>query len=78
MPASDKVVAKVLRFESLPLGQRGDRRVVVRWSDGSEGPALSWYSDEVMFCEGDFLGKTEAQIRGLLLLFKRDRDWLQA
>ena len=29
-------VAEVLRFEDLPLGSRGTRRAVVRWSDGSE------------------------------------------
>lgn len=38
-------VAEVLRFEDLPLGSRGTRRAVVRWSDGSEGEALTWYDD---------------------------------
>jgi hypothetical protein len=38
-------VAEVLRFEDLPLGSRGTRRAVVRWSDGSEGEALTWYAD---------------------------------
>lgn len=76
MAGSGKVVAEVLRFEDLPLGSQGDRRVLVRWSDGTEGTALTWYSDEVLFCEGDFLDKSEEQIRGLL--FRRDRDWLQS
>jgi hypothetical protein len=38
-------VAEVLRFEDLPLGSRGTRRAVVRWSDGSEGEAMTWYAD---------------------------------
>jgi hypothetical protein len=46
-------VVEVLRFEDLPLGSRGSRRAVVRWSDGTEGEALSWYADEVLVCEGD-------------------------
>jgi hypothetical protein len=47
------VVVEILRFEDLPLGSRGSRRAVVRWSDGSEGEALTWYADEVLVCEGD-------------------------
>jgi hypothetical protein len=47
----------------------------VRWSDGTESAALTFYADEVLFCEGDLAGKTEAQIRSLH--FRRDRDWLQ-
>jgi hypothetical protein len=39
------VVVEVLRFEDLPLGSRGTRRAFVRWSDGSEGEALTWYAD---------------------------------
>jgi hypothetical protein len=30
----------------------------------------------VLFCEGDLLGKTEAQLRSLH--FRRDRDYLRA
>jgi hypothetical protein len=41
-------VTEVLRFENLPLGSRGTRRAVVRWSDGSEGEALTWYADEIL------------------------------
>jgi hypothetical protein len=39
------VVEEVVRFEDLPLGSRGTRRAIVRWSDGSEGEALTWYDD---------------------------------
>lgn len=47
-PARDPVVEEVLRFENLPAGSGGTRRAIVRWSHGSEGPALSWYADEVL------------------------------
>ena len=68
-------VVEVLSFEDLPLGSLASRRAVVRWSDGSEGEALSWYSDEVKFSEGDLIGKSCDQLRSLH--FRRDRDWLQ-
>jgi hypothetical protein len=45
---SSPTVVEVLRFEDLPLGSRGSRRAVVRWSDGSEGEALTWYADEIL------------------------------
>ena len=70
------VVKEVLRFEDLPLGSRGSRRALVRWSDGSEGEALTWYADEILICEGDLVGKTREQLRSLH--FRRDRDWLQS
>ena len=57
------VVEEVLRFVDLPLGSRGTRRAVVRWSDGSEGEALTWYADEILICEGDLVGKTREQLR---------------
>ena len=69
-------VAEVLAFEDLPLGSRGSRRAIVRWSDGSEGEALRWYADEILVCEGDLIGKTREQLRSLH--FRRDRDWLQS
>jgi hypothetical protein len=69
-------VVEVLRFEDLPPGSRGSRRAVARWSDGSEGEALTWYADEILVCEGDLIGKTREQLRALH--FKRDRDWLQS
>jgi hypothetical protein len=67
---------EVLRFEDLPLGSAASRRAIVRWSDGTESAALTLYADEVLFSEGDLLGKTQAQIRSLH--FRRDRDWLQS
>jgi hypothetical protein len=69
-------VVEVVRFEDLPLGSRGSRRAIVRWSDGSEGEALSWYADEILISEGDPVGKTREQLRALH--FRRDRDWLQS
>jgi hypothetical protein len=37
---------------------------------------LRWWDDEVLFCEGDLLGKSESELRKLH--FQRDRDWLQS
>jgi hypothetical protein len=78
MSASDTspIVTEVLRFEDLPLGSRGSRRAIARWSDGSESEALTWYADEILICEGDLIGKTREQLRSLH--FHRDRDWLQS
>ena len=73
---SEPIVEEVLRFEDLPLGSAGTRRAVVRWSDGTEDAAMTWYSDEILVCEGDLVGKTRAEIRSLHFL--RDRDWLQS
>jgi hypothetical protein len=73
---SEPIVEEVLRFEDLPPGSPGTRRAIARWSDGAESDAMTWYSDEVLVCEGDLLGKTRAQIRSLH--FRRDRDWLQS
>jgi hypothetical protein len=47
-PASEPVVEEVLGFENLPLGSAGTRRAIVRWSDGSESSAMTWYADEVL------------------------------
>lgn len=69
-------VTEVLRFEDLPLGSRGTRRAVVRWSDGTEGEGLTWYADEILVCEGDLIGKTRDELRSLHS--RRDRDWLQS
>jgi hypothetical protein len=69
-------VVDVVAFEALPLGQRGSRRAIVRWSDGTVSEALRWYDDEVLVCEGDLLGKTAGEIRSLH--FGRDRDYLRA
>jgi hypothetical protein len=72
----EPVIVEVIAIEPLPADARGSRRAVVRWSDGTVGEALRWYDDEVLFCEGDLLGKSEAQLRNLH--FRRDRDSLRA
>ena len=74
--SAEPVVVEVIRFEALPLGSSGTRRAVVRWTDGTEGEAVRWFADEVLFSEGDFVGKTASQLRSLH--FRRDRDWLQS
>jgi hypothetical protein len=73
---SSPTVTDVVRFEDLPLGSRGTRRAIARWSDGSESEALTWYADEILICEGDLVGKRREQLRSLH--FRRDRDWLQS
>jgi hypothetical protein len=73
---SSPIVTEVVRFKDLPLGSRGTRRAIARWSDGSQGEALSWYADEILICEGDVIGKTREQLGSLH--FRRDRDWLQS
>ena len=70
------IVEKVVSFEDLPAGSLASRRALVRWSDGTEGEAIRWYGDEVLFCEGDLIGKTREELRSLH--FRRDRDWLQS
>lgn len=75
-PQSSPTVTEVVRFEDLPLGARGSRCALARWSDGTESEALRWYADEILICEGDLIGKTRDQLRSLL--FRRDRDWLQS
>jgi hypothetical protein len=69
-------VVEVLRFEDLVGDELAGRRAVVRFSDGTEGEALRWYSDEILICEGDLIGKTEAELRALHI--RRDRGWLQS
>ena len=51
--ARDPIVEEVLRFENLPLGSAGSRSLTVRWSDGSESVAVTFYADEILFSEGD-------------------------
>ena len=75
-PESSPTVVEVLRFEDLPLGSLGSRRAVVRWSDGTEGEGVRFYQDEVLFSEGDLVGKSREQIRSLH--FRRDRDYLRS
>jgi hypothetical protein len=67
---------EVVAFEDLPFGDVGSRRAMVRWSDGSVSEAVRWYSDEILFCEGDPIGKTREQLRSLH--FRRDRCGLQS
>jgi hypothetical protein len=76
MHANDPIVEEVLRFEDLPPGSLGSRRAIVRWSDGTVGEGITFYDDEILFCEGDLLGRTREQIRSLH--FRRDRDWLES
>ncbi len=52
------------RTPSLRGGLAARRRAVrlalggiVRWSDGSAGEALRWWDAEILFCEGDIVGK---------------------
>jgi len=75
-PDTSPTVTEGVCFEDLPIGSRGTRRAIVRWSDGSESAALTWYADEILICEGDLIGKTREQLRSLH--FRRDRDWLQS
>ena len=76
MDGENPIVEEVLRVEELPPGSLASRRAIVRWSDGTEGEAIRFYADEVLFCEGDLVGKTREEIRSLH--FGRDRDWLQS
>ena len=46
--ASEPVVEEVLRFEELPPGSAGTRRAIVRWSDVTEGAALTFFADEIL------------------------------
>ena len=73
---SERVVVEITAFEALPPEEPGSRRALVRWSDGSTGEAIRWYDDELLFCEGDLVGKTEAELRSLH--FRRDRDFLRS
>ena len=47
------IVEEVVRCEDLPPGSLAGRRMIVRWSDGTEGEAVRFYQDEVLFSEGD-------------------------
>jgi hypothetical protein len=37
-------VVEVVRFEDLPPDSLASRRAVARWSDGTVGECLRWYS----------------------------------
>ena len=42
------IVEEVVRCEDLPPGSLAGRRMIVRWSDGTEGEAVRFYQDEVL------------------------------
>ena len=48
MNSGNAIVEEVLRFEDVPPGSLASRRAIVRWSDGTEGEAVRFYSDEVL------------------------------
>src|SRR3954452_17854428 len=73
-PVTKRVVVELVAVEPVPLEEQGSRRAVVRWSDGTVSEALRWYDDEVLFSEGDLLGKTQTELRGLH--HRRDREHL--
>ena len=77
MNTDDPIVEEVVRCEDLPPGSLAGRRMIVRWSDGTEGEAVRFYAGRgQLFSEGDLVGKSREQIRSLH--FRRDRDWLQS
>jgi hypothetical protein len=53
MNTDDPTVEEVVRCEDLPPGSLADRRMIVRWSDGTQGEAVRFYQAEVLFSEGD-------------------------
>ena len=53
MNTDDPIIEEVVRCEDLPPGSLAGRRMIVRWSDGTEGEAVRFYQDEVLFSEGD-------------------------
>lgn len=69
----DQPVAVEATFEQ---AEHGPRVAMVRWSDGTTGEAVRFYPDEILVCEGDLIGKTQAQIRSLH--HRRDGDWLRS
>jgi hypothetical protein len=71
---AEPTVVEVVRIEEADRGA-GRRHVVVRWSDGSTGRALSYFADEILVSEGDMVGKTAAELRALH--FARDREYLR-
>jgi hypothetical protein len=77
MNAASPTVVEVIRIENAPVGLgEGRRCVIVRWSDGSVGPGLAYFADEILVSEGDMVGKTATELR--TLHFSRDRDYLRA
>jgi hypothetical protein len=50
-PDANPTAEEVLRFEDLPSGELSSRRAVVRSSDGTDGEAIRFCADEVLFCK---------------------------
>jgi hypothetical protein len=69
MNAEGPIVEEVLRVEDLPPDALAGRRMIVRWSDGTEGEAVRFYQDEVLFSEGDHghsrLMSSRVEMRGV-------------
>ena len=65
-------VEEVPGFEELPVGSTASRRVVVRWSDGTEGEALRYYHDEVLV-SGGRRARKDARAAALIALQARPR-----
>jgi hypothetical protein len=72
----EPTVVELVKVRDLPLDVPGSRAVVVRWSDGTTSEAVRFYADEVLFSEGDLVGRTRTEICALLQT--RDVDFLQA
>lgn len=63
-------VITAVRFEHPPL----EPSRVFATIDGKEERLLTFYRDEILFTEGDFIGKTAISARRLH--FDRDRNYL--
>ena len=68
-PMPERVVVEVVAIEQLPVGASASRRAIVNWSDGSQGEALRWFDDEILFCAGDHgnsrLMSSRVEMRGV-------------
>ena len=49
----------------------------MRWSDGTEGEALTWYADEILVCEGAVVGKSLEQFFGAPMTPEREKALLE-
>jgi hypothetical protein len=72
----EPTVSELVELRALPLDVPGSRALVVRWSDGTTSEALRFYAEEILFSEGDLVGKTRTEIRALLQA--RDVEFLRA
>ena len=71
----EPTVVELVEVRDLPLDAPGSCALVVLWSDGTTSEAVRFYADEILFSEGDLVGKTQAEIRALLQA--RDVAFLQ-